>query len=179
MLSTLLDGDPSIHKDASITMIWDGALVLCNLGIILKLVQVYSCPSHMSSKSTLCNAHSQPILPKWRLTCEPIACGTPCTSHSHLRNGKCTSGHPCPITLGKHRLVTQHLFWGSWNSMLHCLRKLGQAFATPVDSGYNFWGFLGLASKPSIMDELRFAFTATLLQCLTYGLTGILCQWWA
>jgi hypothetical protein len=63
--------------------------------------------------------------------------------------------------------------------MLHCLRKLGQALATPVDSGYKFWGFVGLANKPSIMDELRFAFTPMLLQCLTYGLTGILCHCWA
>jgi hypothetical protein len=62
--------------------------------------------------------------------------------------------------------------------MLHCLRKLGQALATTVDSGYEFWGFVGLASKPSIMDELRFAFTVMLLQCLTYDLTGILCHCW-
>jgi hypothetical protein len=56
--------------------------------------------------------------------------------------------------------------------MVHCLHKLGQALGTPVDSGYEF--VFNTASKPSIMDELRFTFTAVLLQCLTYGLTGIL-----
>jgi hypothetical protein len=65
--------------------------------------------------------------------------------------------------------------------MLHCLHKLGQALATPVNSGYMFRlsSSRGHSSKPSIIDELRFAFTAVLLQCLTYGLTGILCHCWA
>ena len=71
MLSTLLDVDASIHEDVSVTTIWEneqylagGALTLRNLAIILNFVQV-SRSSHMSPKSTLCNARSQRRLRKW------------------------------------------------------------------------------------------------------------------
>jgi hypothetical protein len=62
--------------------------------------------------------------------------------------------------------------------MLDFLHKLGQALAIPVDSPYEFWTPFNNPTKISMIDELRFAFTAVLPQCLTYGLTGILCHCW-